>query len=63
MKHIGGMGTKITNQAKNIQENTSFISSDTDLKLFINENRTTHDVPFEVDLETLNLADEFNNYQ
>ena len=63
MKHIGGMGTKITNQAKSIQENTCFISSDTDLKLFINENRTTTDVPLEVDLETLNLADEFNNYQ
>ena len=59
MKHIGSLGTKISTQAKKIQDQTSFVSSETDLKLFINENRSCIEMPAEVNVENLNLADEF----
>ena len=36
-----------------------FISSDTDIKLFINENKSSCDMPSEVNIENLNLAEEF----
>ena len=50
-------------QAKKVQDQTSFISSETDLKLFINENRSVTDIPLEVNVENLNLADEYQSYQ
>ena len=59
MKHISQLGTKISTQAKKVQDQTSFISSETDLKLFINENRSVTDIPLEVNVENLNLADEY----
>ena len=63
MKHISLLGTKISTQAKKVQDQTSFISSETDLKLFINENRSVTDIPLEVNVENLNLADEYQSYQ
>ena len=59
MKHMAGLGTKINTQSKKVQEQTSFISSETDLKLFINENKSYNELPTEINVETLNLADEF----
>ena len=63
MKHISQLGTKMATQAKKVQDETSFISSETDLKLFINENRSVTDIPLEVNVENLNLADEYQSYQ
>lgn len=62
MKHLSGLGSKITGQAKVVQEQTQFISSETDIKLFINENRSTQDMPVEVNLETLNPNEDFENH-
>ena len=62
MKHLSGLGSKITSQAKVVQEQTQFISSETDIKLFINENRSTQDMPVEVNLETLNPNEDFENH-
>ena len=62
MKHLSALGQKITSQAKVVQEQTQFISSETDIKLFINENRTTQDMPNEVNLETLNPNEDFENH-
>jgi len=42
-----------------VQEQTLFISSETDIKLFVNENRTSNEMPTEVNLENLNVNDEF----
>ena len=42
-----------------MQEQTLFISSETDIKLFVNENRSNEELPKEVNLETLNLNDDF----
>ena len=63
MKHVSSLGQKISGQAKVVQEQTQFISSDTDLKLFINENRSTQDLPQEVNLETLNLNEDFEQHK
>ena len=45
------------------QEQTQFISSDTDIKLFINENRTSKELPKEVDLDLLNPNEDFERHQ
>jgi len=36
-----------------------FISSETDIKLFVNENRSNTEMPQEANLEALNLNEEF----
>lgn len=63
MKHMGAFGAKITSQAKLVQEQTQFISSETDIKLFVNENRSNQDLPLEVNLETLNPNEDFEKHQ
>ena len=60
MKHFAALGLKIQNQAKVVQEQTQFISSVTDIKLFINENRSSEELPHEVNVDALNLNDEFD---
>ena len=62
MKHVGNLGQKINNQSKLVQEQTLFISSETDIKLFVNENRSNEELPKEVNLETLNLNDDFEQH-
>ena len=62
MKHMGAFGTKITSQAKVVQEQSQFISSETDIKLFVNENRSYTELPQEVNLETLNPNEDFERH-
>ena len=62
MKHICSFGLKTSNQSKVIQEQTQFISSETDIKLFVNENRSEMEVPKEVNLEALNLNEDFEQH-
>lgn len=63
MKHIGSFGAKIQSQSKIVQEQTQFISSETDIKLFVNENRSNKELPIEVNLEALNLNEDFEQHQ
>ena len=63
MKHFAALGLKIQNQSKVVQEQTQFISSVTDIKLFINENRSSEELPHEVNVDALNLNDEFDRHQ
>lgn len=48
MRHISNFGKNIESQAKTVQEQTSFVSSDTDIKLFISENRSGISPPVEI---------------
>ena len=62
MKHFSNLGQRISGQAKVIQEQTQFISSETDIKLFVNENRSNKELPQEVNLETLNPNEDFERH-
>lgn len=56
MKHLSQMGTKITDQAAVLQESSQFVSSDTDLKLFISENKSERSPPDMIHAESFNVS-------
>ena len=62
MKHMGSLGAKITTQARLVQDQSMFISSETDIKLFVNENRSKSDMPQIINLETFNLNEDFEQH-
>jgi len=59
-KHIGSLGTIILNESKLLQDQSVFINSETDLKLFINENRSDNDPPV---LHSLDMQVQTEEYQ
>jgi hypothetical protein len=47
MRHVATMGSKISESAQQVQEQTDFVSSETDLRMFIDSHKTTDDYPNE----------------
>ena len=40
MKHLGALGKELIEKSKEMSNSVNMINSDTDLKIFIDENRT-----------------------
>lgn len=51
MKHLNLLGLKISSSANTLVDQSQFISSETDIKLFINEHRSDHELPLPFSFE------------
>ena len=63
MRHMTMLGGTLQEQATNLSDQAQFISSDTDIKLFISEKRSERRKPIAQTLEQFTCSEDLMNYK